>query len=367
MALKLKLLLRLAALLLAAVMVMTIPPLLAGGRPDAALPGAEDTPRTLLRIWVTDAPGGGMAWLRKQLASFEKQHPGIATYIRQVTPEMLCGGESPLPEIVLFMPGDVTDPEAHFVPMTGALMGEEALLRAGRWQGKQYAAPLCWGGWVLAVDSRCDNAPQITPAPTTLLGRPAATPAPQPSVTPGYPAEKVQAEAVPLLAPRTGGLFSLRSLLGGAGVTPAPEPLTARQVYDAFLRQKTASALLTTGQVAALDALQRAGRGFPCRILTPEAIITDQVWMAGLTGDTPAALELIAHLTGEDAQRALTSQSLHGIDLSRPLYFDGVPALMEAAARRSLTVINAFHARETVSRAAWQAFCGDEDALPSLL
>ncbi|MBR4080992.1 MAG: hypothetical protein IKK21_04335 [Clostridia bacterium] len=364
---KLKLLLRLAALLLAAVIVMTIPPLLAGGRPDAALPGAEDTPRTLLRIWVTDAPGGGMAWLRKQLSAFEKTHPGVSAYVRQVSPEMLQHGDHPLPEIILFMPGDVTDPDAIFLPMTGAVQGEEALLRAGRWQGRQYAAPLCWSGWVLAVDSRCDDVPQTTPAPTTLLGRPAATPAPQPSATPGYPAEKVKTAAVPLLAPHTGGLFSLRALLGSTEIMPSQEHLTTRQVYDAFLQQKTASALLTTGHVAALESLQRAGRSFPCRILTPEEIITDQVWMAGLTGSSSTAAALIAYLTGEDAQRGLTEQSLHGIDLSHPMYFDGVPALMEAAARRSLTVINAFHARETVSRAAWQAFLGDTDALPPLL
>ena len=355
-------LMRLTALLAAAMLALTVPRLVTL-RPDAALPGAKEAERTLLRIWVTGAPGGGMKWLQGRLSAFEKAHPGVSCYVRQVTPDMLTAEASPLPEVILFMPGDVTAPEELLIPLTGTLNGEDALLRAGRWQGRQYAAPLCWSGWVLAVDSRYDDVPQSTPVPTTLLGRPASTPDALPAVTPAFPADK----ATTLLAPHGGGLFSLRGLLSSAAVAPQAESLTPQQVWEAFLAQKSAAALLTTGQAAAMRSLQSAGRGFPCRILTPEEIITDQVWMAGLTGTSPMAAALISHLSGEASQRALTGQSLHGIDLSRPLYGDGVPALVESAARRSLAAVNAFLPREAVARVAWQAFRGEEDALAPLL
>lgn len=335
----------------------------------AALPGSNIPERQLLRIWVTSAPGGGMKWLQQSLKQFECKNPGVMTYIRQVLPEECTAAEAP-PDIILHMPGDLPAPESLFLPWTGDFPCDEPLLRCGRWRGEQYGLPLCWHAWVLAIEPEWDTIAAATPAPTTLLGRPAATEAALPSPTPGYPFEKIAAAASPLLAPKGGGLFTLAQLLPTAArpVLDAQFLLDASaDVYQAFLSKKTASALLTTGQLTAFESLQRAGKGFASRILVPETIITDQVWLAGLCVDTPAGRALIASLLGEDAQRSLTQQGLYGVQTARVLYADGNAALVEAASRRSMTAINAYVPAADVSAAAWQVFFGHESPGSALM
>ena len=122
-----KKLFRALALLSSILLLVMMPPMLHRDPPKNALPGTEEPPRQLIRIWVTGAPGGGMAWLKSQLRSFEKSCPGAACYVRQVTPDLLTEGASPLPDVVLFMPGEITAPERLLLPLTGALQGEESL------------------------------------------------------------------------------------------------------------------------------------------------------------------------------------------------------------------------------------------------
>ena len=107
---------------------------------ESGVPGLRGKERTLLRIWAVNAPGGGMSWLRGQLRTFEKQHPGISTYLRQVSAADLSAPDVVLPDVVLFMPGDLASPE-ELLPIAGAgeedgLLREE-LLRCGRWQPRR--------------------------------------------------------------------------------------------------------------------------------------------------------------------------------------------------------------------------------------
>lgn len=341
------------------------------GTDITVLPGSDLVQRQLLRIWVTGAPGGGMRWLEQCLAAFEKQYPGMMTYVRHVLPEDCLQAETK-PDVILHMPGDLAQPELLFLPLADDLPCDEALLRCGRCKGAQLGLPVCWSAWVLALDSAYDVAQAATPAPTTLLGRPAATREALPTATPGYPAERVAAAETALSAPRGGGLFTLAALLTDGKPALAAESLqsTPETVYQAFLGRKTASALITTGQMTAFESLQRAGKGFPARMLIPETVVTDQVWLAGLCRDSEAARLLLSHLTGEEAQRRLTGQGLYGVDVSRVLYMDGNAALVEAAARRCLTAVNAYVPADDVAAAAWQAYGGGaslDDALLPLL
>ena len=341
------------------------------GTDITVLPGSDLPHRQLLRIWVTGAPGGSMRWLQQCLAAFEKQYPGMMTYVRQVSPADCLQAETK-PDIILHMPGDLTQPECLFMPLADDLPCEEALLRCGRWKGTQFALPVCWSAWVLALDSAYDVVEAATPAPTTLLGRPAATQEAAPTATPGYPYERVNNADTALLAPKGGGLFALHMLLADDKPAVSAECMrdAPETVYQAFLGRKTASALLTTGQMTAFESLQRAGRGFPARMLVPETIVTDQVWLAGVCRDSEAVRRLLAHLCGEESQRRLNGQGLYGVDLSRVLYMDGNAALVEGAARRSLTAINAYVPADDVAAASWQAFSGIQtldDALLPLL
>ena len=344
---------------------------------ETPIPGLREKERTLLRIWAVNAPGGGMSWLRGQLRTFEKQHPGVSTYLRTVDASELAAPDAVMPDVVLFMPGDLTEPTG-LLPITGeaavrenGLIREE-LLRAGRWQGQQVALPLCWAGWSLAIDSALEPGSAVTPAPTTLLGRPAATPDASATLEPGYPLAAAQAAECALQSPGGAALFTLGLLLEAH--PPLPEgfaALSPAQVYNAFQRRQCATAMLTTGQITAFSALVSGGGGFPFRVMTAQEVITDQVWLAGIMQGAPKeAAQLLSHLSGHEAQQALSAQGLHTVRQDMTLYAAGVSARLEQAGRNALTAINAFIPVEEVKSAAWQFFQGSltlSDALLPLL
>lgn len=323
-------------------------------------PGLQGRERTLLRIWITGSPGGGQAWLTGQLRAFERLHPGVSTHLRIVSPEEAADPEAVLPDVLLFLPGDVADPAALLTPLPtpGAIRSD--VLRAGQLQGVPYALPLCWGAWVMAVDGSLEPEIAATPAPTTLLGRPAATT--EPTAAPGYPLDAAAQAEVPLRSPGGAALLSMCALLPSDARPPTPEGFahfTSAQVYAAFRARQCATAMLTTGQATAFSALTAAGQGFPFRIIVPDTLVTDQVWMAGLTRDAPPlAGELLAFLTAPDAQLALTAQGLHTVRDDLTLYAAGTSRQVEQAAARGIHAINAYLPASAAQEAAWRVFQG---------
>lgn len=341
---------------------------------DQPLPGLSAAKRTLLRVWVVSSPGGGQAWLTRQLRQFEKKHPGVSTYLRTASAAELSAEDAILPDVVFYMPGDITAPDQPFLPLSGELTARdgllrEELLRCGRWQGQQYGLPLCWGAWVLAIDSALEPGSITTPAPTTLLGRPAMTAAPA-SPEPAYPLSAARQADCALQSPGGAALFALGLMLEEKPPLPADfGALSASQVYAAFQRKQCSTAMLTTGQAIAFAGLTSGGSGFPHRIMTADEVITDQIWLASVTDAAPpeAAL-LLSFLTTREAQQALSAQGLHTVRNDLTLYAAGLSARMEAAGRRSLSAIQAYIPSETVHAAAWQFFQGqlslDEALLP---
>lgn len=339
------------------------------------VPGLTAEDRVLLRIWAVNAPGGGQAWLKQQLKQFEKANPGVATWLRMVSPDDLADPAAILPDVVLYMPGDLTNPEALFMPLSGAMTARESgpireeLLRCGRWQGQQYGLPLCYGAWVLAIDSALEPGSAVTPVPTTLLGRPSATTAADATPEPGYPLDAAAGADCPLQSPGGAALFTLGLLLEEQ--PPLPESfgtLPSAEVYSAFQKRQTASAMLTTGQATAWAGVVSGGSGFPFRIMTAEEVITDQVFLASVTADAPdeAAL-LLSHLASTAAQQALSAQGLHTVRDDLTLYAAGMSAKVEQAAGRALSAINAYIPAQEVRSAAWQFFQGTKSLSEALL
>lgn len=332
----------------------------------ADIPSLSAKERVLLRIWVVNAPGGSQSWLKGQLKQFEKQHSGVSTWLRTVSAEALTEPDAILPDVVLYMPGDVTRPDNLFLPLSGEMTARESgllreeLLRCGRWRGEQYGLPLCWGAWVMAIDSALEPGSAVTPAPTTLLGKPAATSAASATPEPGYPLDAAAKANCALQSPGGAALFTLALLM--ENYPPLPEnfsTLDPAGVYAAFQKRQCATAMLTTGQATAFSSLTSSGSGFPFRIMTAEEVITDQVWLAGVTADAPkeAAL-LLSHLASADAQKALSAQGLQTVRSDLTLYTAGMSARVEQAAHRSLSAISAFADMEAVRSAAWQVFQG---------
>ncbi|MGN0972411.1 MAG: hypothetical protein ACI4OY_10670, partial [Aristaeellaceae bacterium] len=308
----------------------------------AALSGGPE--RTLLRIWAVSSVGGGESWLKEQLRLFERKTPGVMTYLRAVSPDELAEPEAVLPDLVLYTPGTFTAPEEYFAPLAAPDGLREPLLRCGRWQGEQYGLPLCWGGYVLCIDGALEPEGASTPAPTTLLGRPAATPEASASPQP-YPYDAAMADAVPLSAPGGCGTLALCCLLEKSLRPPLPEGFaTPAEVYAAFRSRGCATAVLTTGQLTALASLTSAGKGFAYRVMAPGQIITDQVWLGSVIrgAEASAAPSLLAFLTGREAQQRLSSQGLHAALSGLTLYFSGAEGEIDAAAARSLTAVNAY-------------------------
>lgn len=312
------------------------------------LPGKEAAPRRLVRIWVCSSVGGGESWLRDCLKAWEKQHPGAMTFLRTVSSEELTRENAVLPDILLYTPGTISSPQDFFLPLSGTDGLREPLLRCGRWQLQQYGLPLCYAGYALAIDSTAEPHLAATPAPTTLLGRPAATAPAQASPTPGLP------EGVTLMAGKGCGLFTLGCLLPEhPALANDPSADDTAAVYSRFRSRQASSALLTTGQITALSGT------FPFRTLIPREVITDQVWLASVfPGADPSCADLLAWLTGPESQRRLSQQGLHTVRQDLRLYAAGTEGAVESAAARSLTAVNAYLPAAETEAAAWQFFSG---------
>ncbi len=319
--------------------------------PSGRIPGLEEPQRVMLRLTLVDAPGGGQAWLNGRIRAFEKANPQISVYLRVGQASELTAEGAILPDVVLFTPGALEDASA-LIPLTGAAGLREELLRAGRWRGDQLAMPLCWGGWVLAINSALEPGGRVTPAPTTLLGKPAATRNAQATPTPGYPLPAAGKADVALQSPGGAALFTLGAILSPEERPVLPENFaqeTSAQVFEGFRAQKWATAMLTTGQAVALEGI------LPFRVMVADDVVTDQVFYGGLTASAGAeAAAFLAFLVSESSQEALYTQGLFPVRDDLALYASGMLGDVEAASRIGLTVPNAFGAREDTFGAAWR-------------
>ena len=247
--------------------------------------------------------------METQLSAYERQHPGVLIYLRQVSADELTAEETLLPDVVLYRPGDIPDPDGLSLPISGDAPIFAGLLSGGR----QVAYPLCWGAWVLAVDSAYDHQTAATPAPTTLLGRPSSTLSPE--QTPAlFPLEKANTADCPLLSPGGCALYALREIFANQAYprwTDDFAQLPSDAVYQRFRERKCASAMLTTGQVVAFSGLTSAGKGFPFRVMVGRTVTTEQVLLSSIcAGAQDGAADLLSFLVSRGAQEQLVHQGL---------------------------------------------------------
>jgi hypothetical protein len=150
-------------------------------REDTLPPGINAPETRLLRVWLIADNLSASSWLKRQAAMFEDAQSGVSVYLRTARTQELSQADSVLPDLVIFRPGAVKDPENLFLPLTGEFPLADGTLRAGRWRAMQYAVPICMDGYVLAFDPALTGAAAATPAPTPLLGiggAPSNTPEP---------------------------------------------------------------------------------------------------------------------------------------------------------------------------------------------
>lgn len=321
--------------------------------PPAAdsLPGTQPRQRIILRVWDVGGPTGSTAWLRSQCAAFEQALPGLTVYLRAVSPAECLVPDTVLPDVMLFTGGDLTAPQTLLTPLSGSPDLPEAYLQSGRWQGKQYALPLAAEGWLLAVDGRMLPAAASTPAPTSLLGRPASTPQAD-AAPPQPPWEALRSQPFPLAASGQ-GLFALCTL--SDRLTLPDAPMTAAQAASSLIRGDAAAALWSTGQWAAqAERLPPGSTAF----VPPQALAPRMLYGGIPQGAQQEAAAFLAFLCSEDAQRALARQHLFPVLPGLTLYGDAPYAPMERTLAAAPCPLNAFWPTAQTDAAAREAYLG---------
>jgi hypothetical protein len=101
-------------------------------REDALPPGISAPATRLLRVWLIEENLSASSWLKRQAARFEDAYGGVSVYLRTARPQELLQPDSVLPDLVIFGPGAVKNPESLLLPLTGEFPLADGTLRAGR-------------------------------------------------------------------------------------------------------------------------------------------------------------------------------------------------------------------------------------------
>jgi hypothetical protein len=306
-------------------------------------------------VWLIAENLSGSSWLKRQAARFEDTRGGVSVYLRTARLQELSQPDGVLPDLVVFGPGAVKEPESLFLPLTGEFPLADGSLRAGRWQAMQYAVPVCMDGYVLTFDPALTGAAAATPAPTPLLGIGGAPPAaPGPSKTNTFddlfasiarvPRGKNTAydfqcaQGIPLM------LFS--SLLSGRRDFPAgslpPNFGTASQdiVFGDFLSSRCRAAVLPARQLRSL-----VSGGKPFALLSMPLKATDMYLAAGVVRGEgqDLALSYLMMLLSPEGQRDLYQNGLMAVSKAASLYgADPVFGQVEEGFKGDLILPNAF-------------------------
>ena len=327
----------------------------AASREDALPPGISAPALRLLRVWLIEDTLSASAWFKRQAARLEDAQKGVSVYLRTARPQELMQPDSVLPDLILFRPGAIKDPEGLFLPLTGELPLSDGALRAGRWKGMQYAVPVCMDGYVLAYDPALTGASAATPAPTPMLGigaAPSLTPAPEKETSfddllsslVKVPRGKNTAYDFQCTAGMPLMLFS--SLSGGKASLPAaslPSDFgmsSMDTVYGEFLSGRCRAAMLPSRQLRSLASQKR-----PFALLMPPLPATDMYLAAGVVQveGRDLALNFLLMLLSQEGQLDLSQSGLIPVSQAVSTYgADPVFRQVEESLRGDLILPNAF-------------------------
>lgn len=324
-------------------------------REDALPPGISAPEKRLLRIWLIEDNLSASGWLKRQAARLEKEQKGVFVYLRTAQSQELMQPDSVLPDLILFRPGAVKDPDGLFLPLTGDFPLSDGALRAGRWKGMQYAVPVCMDGYVLVYDPSLTGAIAATPAPTPLLGigaAPSLTPAPQRETSfddllsslskvprgknTAYDFQCAAGMPLMLFSSMSGGKANLSAASLPSGFGAASKDA----VYDEFLSGRCRAAMIPSRQLRSL-----ASQGKQFALLTPPVPATDMYLAAGIVQGEgkDLALRFLMKLLSQEGQQDLSQSGLISVSQAVSTYAaDPVFGLVEESLRGDLILPNAF-------------------------
>ena len=276
-----------------------------------------------LRVWVCqDWSSGFSAWLMEQAAAFEKQHSGTHVRIQRVQPGAWETPGAVLPDVLLFAPGSLGNPQDYLRPFEGTSDFIEEAARSGRWMARQYALPVALGGYVALVNEA------LYPASGTLS---------DPGVL-----KKTQRYAIG--APYSGGVAALLGWergISAARSLPLPDGFgasTADAMYAKFTQGSIAALICPIDYARKFAALESVGRGFAYRVETPLLPFTDMIIHIGRfknnapRGADEKANQLTLYLLSHQAQSKLQNYGL-------------IPARLDTVPTSSAPVICELHSQ----------------------
>ena len=326
----------------------------AGPKPDIA-PRPE---RRVLRVWVCEGWTGSTAWLERQCALFERAHPGVNLRMRRAQPSELTDEGAVLPDVLLFAPGVLADPEPLLSPLHGELPVRAELAASGRWRGRQWGVPVAMGGYALLVNREGYPDPE---QPTLDRQSLAAAARPAHGKQPARYAlqcagGEVLAHPAALLAQggalRGGWPQGIAALRGGETLPHDFALCTPDKAYADFTARRAMALLGTQRDIRKFSALAETGKGFDFRVEPAQQAFTDQLLLAGiLRGAEDSALEslcatLLRQLVGAEAQQALVAYGLFPVRSDVPGYdAEATPwlhAMAQSLAAEDIWVPNAF-------------------------
>ncbi len=284
---------------------------------------AQRPQRQVLRLWVCEEWMGSAAWLEAQCAAFERAHTGVSLRIRRVQPSELTAPDAVLPDVLLFAPGALAEPEALLLPVRGALPVRAELAAAGRWRGEQWGVPVAMGGYALLVNAEGYRDPETTALSQEAMEAAAQTAKGKQPAKHALQCAQGGALAYPAALLAQGGALrggwpqGIAQARGGKTLPEDFARCTPDKAYGDFTGRRAMALLGTQRDLRRFSALCEAGKGFPFRVEAPKQAFTDQLLFAGVVragerSDATMALcaALLRHLTGGEAQQALTAQGL---------------------------------------------------------
>jgi hypothetical protein len=324
-------------------------------REDALPPGISAPETRLLRVWLIAENLSASSWLKRQAARFEDEQGGVCVYLRTARPQELSQPDSVLPDLIVFGPGAIKNPESLFLPLMGEFPLADGAMRAGRWQTQQYAVPICMDGYVLVFDPALTGAAAATPAPTPLLGIGGA-----PSSTPAKDMANSFDDLLASLAKIPRGkntaydfqcaagmpLMLFSSLCGGKtsfppGSLPSSFGTASRDtVYGDFLSSRCRAAMLPSRHLRSL-----ASQNKPFALMMTPLNATDMYLAAGvIKGEgRDLALKYMMMLLSPEGQQDLYQNSLMAVSQAVSLYgADPVLNQVEGSFKGDLILPNAF-------------------------
>jgi hypothetical protein len=324
-------------------------------REDALPPGISAPDKRLLRVWLIAENLSASSWLKRQATRFEDAQGGVSIYLRTARPQELSQPDSVLPDLIVFGPGTIKNPESMFLPLTGEFPLADGTLRAGRWQTLQYAVPICMDGYVLVFDPALTGGAASTPAPTPLLGiggAPSSTPAPEKANSfhdllaslAKIPRGKNTAYDFQCAAGMPLMLFS--SLCGGnanfpTGSLPLGFGTASRDtVFSDFLSSGCRAAMIPSRYLRSL-----AGQNKPFALMMPPLKATDMYLAAGIIKGEgrDLALKYLMMLLSPEGQQDLYPNNLMAVSQDVSLYgADPVLSQVEGSFKGDLILPNAF-------------------------